>query len=270
MINDSCTPAMPSPFPGMNPYLENSQLWAEFHSRLIVAIADALNPQILPKYRAAVERRIYEMIDGDSVLVGIPDVTVTQPLNLSNSDEVTKSTVALTPQPTTVTLPMPEEVRESYLEIREVATGLVITVIELLSPKNKKPGAGRTAYEMKRQQVLGSLAHFVEIDLLRGGQPMPMLGATPSLYRILISQAEKRPRADLYALTLQTPLPTLAIPLRVGDREPQLDLQTILHDLYDRAGFALVIDYTRNPDPPLLEPDQAWLIQHLQTQGLRN
>jgi hypothetical protein len=62
----------------MNPYLEAPQLWSELHSRLIVAIADALNPQILPKYRAAVERRIYEMSDGESVLVGIPDVSVTQ------------------------------------------------------------------------------------------------------------------------------------------------------------------------------------------------
>lgn len=262
---------MPSPFPGMNPYLESPQLWTEFHSRMIVAIADALNPQILPRYRAAVERRIYEMVDGDSVLVGIPDVSVTQPIQQVRPNEMVDAVSTLAPQPVTVTLPMPEEVRESYLEIREVTTGLVVTVIELLSPKNKQPGAGRTAYESKRQQVLGSLAHFVEIDLLRNGLPMPMIGPVPSsAYRILISRAENRPRAELYALSLQAPLPTLSIPLRTGDREPILDLQTILQDLYDRAGFDLVIDYSRDPVPPLTEDDQIWLEQYLQAEGFRN
>jgi Protein of unknown function (DUF4058) len=262
---------MPSPFPGMNPYLEARQLWAEFHSRLIVAIADALNPQILPKYRAAVERRIYEMIDGDSVFVGIPDVSVTQPMNLSIPSEISNPIATLTPQPTTVTLPMPEEVRESYLEIREVATGLVITVIELLSPKNKKAGTGHTAYETKRQQVLGSLAHFLEIDLLSSGTPMPTVGRViPSRYRILISPAQKRPRADLYALALQAPIPPFTIPLRASDHEPILDLQQIIHDLYDRAGFALVIDYNQLPEAPLEEQERIWLMEQLQSQGLKN
>jgi hypothetical protein len=255
----------------MNPYLEAPQLWAEFHSRLIVAIADALNPQLLPTYRAAVERRIYEMMDGESVLVGIPDVSVTQPMNLSTINEATNPVATLAPQPTRVTLPMPEEVRESYLEIREVSTGLVITVIELLSPKNKRIGQGRTTYETKRQQILGSLAHLVEIDLLRGGTPMPMMGEIPaSSYRVLVSQAQKRPRADLYALALPMPIPTLPIPLRRGDREPLLDLQSVLHDLYDRAGFGVVLDYQRNPEPPLADSEQAWLTHHLQTQGLRD
>lgn len=255
----------------MNPYLEAPQLWSELHSRLIVAIADALNPQILPQYRAAVERRIYEMSDGESVLVGIPDVSVTQGINRPSQDELSNNIGTLTPQPTIVTLPMPEEVRESYLEIREIETGLVVTVIELLSPKNKKAGPGRIAYETKRQQVLRSFAHLVEIDLLRTGTPMPMLGqSAPSLYRILISLAHQRPRANLYSLSLQTPIPIFKVPLRRGESEPTLDLQRLIHEVYDRAGFAFVIDYNRMLSPHLTQADQTWLTQHLQSQGLIN
>ncbi len=262
---------MPSPFPGMNPYLETPQLWSEFHSRLIVAIADALNPQILPKYRAAVERRIYEMSDGESVLVGIPDVSVTQGISRPSQEELSSTIGTLTPQPTIVTVPMPEEVRESYLEIREIETGLVVTVIELLSPKNKKAGSGRIAYETKRQNILRSLAHLVEIDLLRAGTPMPMRGQfAPSLYRILISQADQRPRANLYSLSLQTPIPILKIPLRRGENEPTLDLQRLIHEVYDRAGFAFVIDYNRQLSPRLTQADQTWLTEHLKSQDLLN
>ncbi len=262
---------MPSPFPGMNPYLESPQLWQELHSRLIVAISDALNPQILPKYRAAVESRIYEMSDGESILVGIPDVSVTQTISRPTQDETSNNIATLTPQPTIVTLPMPEEIRENYLEIREVATGLVVTVIELLSPKNKKVGPGKIAYETKRQQILGSLAHLMEIDLLRTGTPMPILGqSAPSLYRILISQSHQRPRANLYSLSLQTPIPALKVPLRSGDNEPTLDLQSLIHQVYDRAGFAFVIDYNNNLSPRLAQADQIWLTEHLKSQGLRN
>ena len=255
----------------MNPYLEAPQLWSELHSRLIVAIADALNPQILPKYRAAVERRIYEMSDGESILVGIPDVSVTQGISRPSQDEISNNIGMLTPQPTIVTLPMPEAVRESYLEIREIETGLVVTVIELLSPKNKKAGPGRIAYETKRQQVLRSFAHLVEIDLLRTGTPMPMLGqSAPSLYRILISLAHQRPRANLYSLSLQTSIPIFKVPLCRGESEPTLDLQRLIHEVYDRAGFAFVIDYNRMLSPRLTQANQTWLTEHLQSQGLIN
>jgi hypothetical protein len=50
---------MPSPFPGLDPYLENPELWPEVHHRLITAIADAIGPSIRPKYRVAIEKRIY-------------------------------------------------------------------------------------------------------------------------------------------------------------------------------------------------------------------
>lgn len=260
---------MPSPFPGMNPYLENPELWAEVHSRLIVAIADSIAPQLRPKYRVAVEKRVYQMTDENSVLVGIPDVTIGRS-QTNTQQEASNIAVASPPaQPVTVDIPIPEEVREGYLEVREVGTGEVVTVIELLSPKNKRPGEGRQAYESKRQQVLGSLTHLIEIDLLRTGEPMPILGKRiESDYRILVSRSNLRPKAELYPFQLAEPIPAFSLPLRRGDTEPVVDLQTLIHGVYDRAGFDLAIDYTREPVPPLGESDTIWAKELLQQQGL--
>ena len=261
---------MRSPFPGMNPYLENPELWAEVHSRLIVAIADALAPHVRPKYRVAIEKRVYQSIDDESLLVGIPDVTVGRSTSTPIDREI--STVVASPpiKPINVNLPMPEEIREGYLEVREVGTGEVVTVIEALSPKNKRTGEGRKAYLNKRQRILGSSSHLVEIDLLRGGKPMPILGnEIPADYRILVSRSNTRPKAELYPFNLQEPIPSFPLPLRHGDREPLLDLQVLINEVYERAGLDLAIDYSSKPIPGLSESDTAWINQLLQQQGLR-
>ncbi|WP_427160192.1 DUF4058 family protein [Aliinostoc sp. HNIBRCY26] len=261
---------MPSPFPGMNPYLENRELWPEVHSRLIIAIADEIAPQLRPKYRVAVEKRVYQMTDENSVLVGIPDVVVSRSLT---NPEPEKSIIAVASPPTkpvTVSVPIPEEVREAYLEVREVGTGEVITVIEVLSPKNKRPGEGRKAYETKRQQILGSSTNLVEIDLLRSGETMPILGVPiPSHYRILVSRSKSRPQAELYPFDLREQIPSFVLPLRRDDTEPTINLKVLIDGVYDRAGFDLAIDYTQDLVPPLPETDVAWANTLLQQQGLR-
>jgi hypothetical protein len=154
-------------------------------------------------------------------------------------------------------------------EVREVGTGEVVTAIEVISPKNKRLGEGRNAYESKRQQVLGSSTHLIEIDLLRGGQPMPILDkGIQATYRILVSRSDRRPKAELYPFGLQDPIPPFQLPLRRKDTESLVDLQALLHGVYDRAGFDLVIDYTREPVPPLGESDAVWVNALLQQQGL--
>ena len=150
---------MPSPFPGMNPYLEHPQLWSEVHNRLIVNLADILGPQLRPKYRVAVEKRTY--IDrAESALIGLPDVTISS--RKVTEKESSSTTLLQETKAITVRTPMPEEFRESYLEIREISTEAVVTAIEILLPKNKRPGVGRVTYERKRLEVLGSLTHLVE------------------------------------------------------------------------------------------------------------
>jgi hypothetical protein len=255
---------MPSPFPGMNPYLENPELWPEVHHWINTFIAELLIPKLRPKYRVAIEKRVYQMTDGNSVLVGIPDVTIGRYIKTTDKEPSNIALASLATQPITVNIPIPEEVRESYLEVREVGTGEVVTVIELLSPKNKRPGEGRKAYDTKRQQVFGSSTHLVEIDLLRGGEPMPILGnQINSDYRILVSRSELRPQAELYPFNLQEKIPTFILPLRKGDTEPLVDLQSVIQDLFDRAGFDLAIDYTREPVPPIGEDDLVWVSELL-------
>jgi Protein of unknown function (DUF4058) len=256
---------MPSPFPGMDPYLESPEFWSEVHNRLIVAIADDLAPNLRPKYRVAIEQRIYlSSTNGDRPLVGIPAVTLS---NRSNPDSWSMATV-MTPssKPIAISLPLPEEVRESYLEIREINSSQVITVIELLSPKNKKFGEGRIAYERKRQKVLGSSTHLVEIDLLRQGKKFPLgaVAASPQYY-VLVARGDRRPAADLYPFTLREPIPSFPLPLAESELEPVIELQKIFDGVYDRAGFHLAIDYKNPPSPKLNNADSQWALQFLKS-----
>ena len=253
---------MPSPFPGMDPYLEQPIFWSEFHSRLIVAIADALAPSLLPKYYIGVETRTY--LDSDeNLLIGIPDAVVLSSIGRRSSDQIKPkdTVVAVQCRPQQITLPMPVSVRERYLEVREAGTDAVITVIEVLSPKNKRKGKGRLSYEEKRQQILGSMSHLVEIDLLRGDEPMAMKGVDSIAdYRIVVSQHERRPIADLYAFTLREEIPKFLLPLKEPSEATTVDLQSIVSGIYDRGGYIIRIDYKQPVPPPALsEIDRQWV-----------
>ncbi|NEO12222.1 MULTISPECIES: DUF4058 family protein [unclassified Moorena] len=273
---------MPSPFPGMNPYLEKPEYWSQVHKSLIVLIAQSLNPQLRPKYRVAIEERVYNATGDDSMLVGIPDDVVVQSSQSNHQDPSALVTVAAPSlKPMKIALPMTETVRERcsavlgvppmsdcikkwYLEVRKVETCKVITVIEILSPKNKRSAEGRSTYETKRQKILDSLTHLVEIDLLRQGKPMAMnTQAFQSHYRIVVSRSQERPQADLYAFNLPQAIPSFPLPLQPGDREPTVNLQQLLHQLYDQGSYDLAIDYSQNPPPPLSTADVAWVKQVL-------
>ena len=264
-----------SPFPGMDPYLEQPAFWSSFHSRFVVAIADAIDLLLAPEYYVEVETRVYFGEVENGLLVGIPDAIVAgdrgQSTGRGSRDRVSETgdfpmerlreynTTQTRPQQ--VEVPMPEEIGERYLEIRELQTGEVVTAIELLSPKNKRSGKGRLAYEQKRSRILNSLTNLVEIDLLRGGKPMPLSGnaiATP--YRILVSPSDRRPAADLYGFGLRDALPEIPIPLRSHDRALLLSLQPILAGVYERGRYRSRVDYLQAPPPPTLsEGDRKWL-----------
>ena len=126
-----------------------------------------------------------------------------------------------------ISLTLPEEVRESYLEIPDVVNGQVVIVIEILWPKNKRNSEGRIAYESKRNEVLANATHFIEIDLC--------------------------------AFPLQSPLPLFPLPLNGADGEPVIDLQTIFEGVYDRAGFDMVINYQELPPIKLNAADGEWV-----------
>ncbi len=214
---------MPSPFPGMDPFLENQE-WEDFHSRWNTALAEALMPRARPKYYVRVERRVECVI------------------------------------------PMPQERRETYLVIRERETHEVFTVIETLSPSNKRPRSdGRREYLEKREAILASPAHLVELDLLRGGARLPMDDRPPAGdYYAIVSRRPRRPVAHVYAWLLAHPLPVVAIPLLAQDPDVSLDLQQVFATVYDRAGYDLSLNYDAPFAPPLNTEEHAWI------QGLRN
>jgi len=260
---------MPSPFPGMNPYLEHPDRWSTVHNRLIVALADVLTPQLLPKYQVDIEKRIYEVVGMNSLLVGRPDVTVQRPRYPYPSSSANVAVSVFPSEPVRVAVPMMEEVREAYLEIKEAATQIVVTAIEVLSPTNKR-GEGRQKYEQKRQQVLNSQTHLIEIDLLREGEPLPIAGiSVASDYRVLISHSHTRPLADLYPFDLADPIPCFPVPLQANDQEPVVNLQILLNEIYERSGYDYFIDYHTDPLPPMSEAGLAWIDSLLKAQGLR-
>ena len=258
---------MPTPFPGMDPYLERAGMWEEVRTRLIVAMADALGPHVRPKYRMGVEQRTYlaVMTPDEYVLVGKPDVLVVASRHQAQFAPASGIAVSVTPH--VAELPMPEEITERYLVVREVVTGEVITVIKLLSPTNKLTREGRLQYERKRLQVLGSATHLIEIDLLRAGTPFPFRVRDPAArsdYRILVSRAHHRPQAEVYLFTIRDPTPAIPVPLQPGEAEPLLALNDLVHEVYDRAGYDLTMDYHQSPPPPpMSEQDVAWMQQLL-------
>lgn len=249
---------MNTPFPGMDPYLEHPTLWADVHDRLLATIADELVPLVAPTYYVALQRHAYLLLTGgERTYLGKPDVAVGMPkLPVGAWSPVPVASGAGVLE---VEVPMEEEVDENYLEVREVKTGKLITVIELLSPVNKIHPEGRAEYIEKRNQILRTRTNLVEIDLLRSGQPMMVFGAESTTdYRILVSPGWRRPRAQLYAFTVREPIPAFPLPLLPKDEQPLVQLNTILHNLYQRARFDLRLDYTVLPTPPLAPDDARW------------
>jgi Protein of unknown function (DUF4058) len=248
---------MASPFPGMNPYLEDS-LWREIHTYLMTAIANDLNARLPDTYRATVEQATYIAAS----VAGSPDVTI-----LGDAFDPKLhggSVLAPVVAPVQVEVPEPEEVIERWLEVKQVATNQVVTAIEILSPTNKIDSRGREQYERKRNRVLASKTHLVEIDLIRAGKPFPILHLPASRYRILISRSHTRPGAQLYPFNLPQPIPVIPIPLFIEDKELPLDLQTLLNMIYDQSRYHLAIDYSSSPPPPALTlEEQEWMQQVL-------
>ena len=245
---------MPSPFPGMNPYLEHADAWHDFHSRFLPLAAILLTPQVRPRYIVKIDEQAYvhENFEQTRSLLGRPDVGI----SLQNRNIAARATSALLTPPAIVELLTTVDIeRNTFIEILDRESRNVVTVIELLSPTNKASGPNRQQYLTKRGQILTSQTHFVEIDLLRGGQPMPVLDRPPCDYSILVHRAEEWPRAGFWPIYLGDRLPAIPIPLQAGDDEAQLDLQAIVHRIYDEAAYE---DYLYESRPePALTPNQA-------------
>mgnify|MGYP001226931640 CR=1 FL=1 len=246
---------MPSPFPGMDPFIEALE-WQDFHTTFNTVLRESLAPAVRPRYLVRVERRIYvehaPESDADSS-VRIGDVAIVESGRDGGLVGVATAASGTTVAPIVCEVPMLLEHRESYLVIRERESSQVVTVIETLSPSNKRRGSdGRREYLAKREEVIRSQTHLVELDLLRSGDPMPLKGNVPTGdYRAVVSRASLRPRADVYAWPLWHPLPEIQIPLNPGDDDVPLNLQSAFETVYERAAYELSVDYNADLDPPL-------------------
>jgi hypothetical protein len=240
----------------MNPYLEHEDAWHNFHVQFPYAAIAALVPQVRPKYYVKADEQIYihEMPEDRSGLAGRSDIFV------GRSDVATSkpgSAAVATAPSGEVPLPRVDIVRIPFVQIRDRRNRQLVTLIELLSPSNKRGGADRHQYELKRANLLSSQAHFVEIDLLRGWPRMPGLDRIASNYCVLVSRYERRPNADVWAFSVRDPLPRIPIPLLEGDPDAVLDLKALLDRLYDEGGYEEFI-YQTEPEPPLSASDLAW------------
>lgn len=259
---------MPSPFPGMDPYLELGPRWPDLHQRLITYSSELLQPQLLPKYIARIDERI-ELIPYGSEF--IPDVMVVEPpRKLSETKVSYGSLVADEPQTIRV---LDDERRVPYIQVVSVASGEVITLVEILSPANKT-GRGRDQYFEKQDEILDSPVNFIEIDLL--SRPTATYArffevSSPHDWRYIVSvsRPQRRTSVEVYAIPLRDRLPRCKIPLLPEDDDVVLDLPTILARCYQVGGYHLLLDYSKPPPVSLSKAEEEWMEALLVEKGFR-
>jgi hypothetical protein len=258
-----------SPFPGMDPYLEAPGLWPDVHNRLATIFAEQLAPLLAPKYIADLHTQVVidRVWDTPAAHQGVvPDMAVTQPVP-ETSGPLAASTMSPPPLRLRIPVPMPVRLVSVYIRSREHET--LVTVIEILSPVNKRPGRGRQEYLDKRAALLESSVHLVEIDLLRQWPRMPLEDPLPACdYLAVVSDASERPVCEVWPLGLRQPLPVLPIPLVAPDPRVPLDVNQALHTAYARARYDLRVDYSRPPSPPLSPEQAAWAAALLDEEAL--
>lgn len=262
--------SMKSPFPGMDPYLE--QHWRDVHTSLMVYLRDQIDEQLPADLSARVEEGVFvDTEDGKGRGVA-PDVTIAErsgTWSMSAAAVVDRTSSALAEAMIVPVEPLPQR----HVEIFDLtAGGRVVTAIEVLSPTNKSEG--RAAYRKKQSEYLASAVNLVEIDLLREGTftlAVPLDRIHPKLrspYMACIRRVTNPSEAEVYRIALTEKLPTIPIPLRPTDRDVTLNLQALIEQCYQRGRYGS-IDYQVEPQPAVSADQQAWMDRLLREQGRR-
>lgn len=250
-----------SPFPGMDPFLEDPTEWGGVHTRLMNSISDQLAALVQPNFSVKIEQYVYLITADEARSQQIaPDVYLVETL-----PQTAWPGAALGIATPTLVEPLYElEVTERWIEIRDKRDRQVVTAIEVLSPFNKaKNTPGRTAFLRKRNNVMSTRTHWVEIDLLRAGERPPEV-ANKSDYYALLKRSGLLGAYEVWYFDLRDRMPTIAIPLRAPFADVPLDLQAAFDDTYRRGGYASDLDYTADvPTPVLRPPVAAWVSQQI-------
>jgi hypothetical protein len=240
----------------MNPYLEHPAIWHDFRERFMPLAAEFIGSQVLPRYFVKIDQHLYihQPDAAERLFIGRGDVAVTPGVPTAVTDQTATQILEAPEQVEQVVV---DEERVSFLEIRDRDSRQLITVVELLSPSNKYAGPDREQYLGKHYNLLKTAANLVEIDLLRGGPRMPWLNLPPCAYCVVVSRWYRRPRAGAWPIDLRDRLPVIPVPLKQGEADATLDLQQVLHRIYDVAGYAYYI-YTNELEPALSAEDAVW------------
>jgi hypothetical protein len=250
---------MKSPFPGMDPFLEEPAFWPDFHIRFINAWCEAIADALPPHYEATLGERVYLVEhDLDMQKLGFPDVAVTRD-DLAAPAPARAATATATLKPVTIPLATLDGPRSTYIEILYQPDHILVATLELLSPANKEQ-PGRTEYLAKRRALIFQQVHLVELDLLLGGCRLPMGKPLPAAdHYYLVSRSDRRPDCDVYRWQLDRPLPALPVPLRTPDPDICVDLAALFNTAYARGRFFRRINY-QAPIPTVINKrDQAWV-----------
>lgn len=262
---------MPSPFPGMDPYLEHPTVWPGMHGRLIARIATTLLEQLRPRgYYVDIGERIWLEAPGREVY---PDIVAAQ---LKSPRRESGGTATLTVDEPVRVSKAEVELRQAYIEVFEQGTHQIVAGIEILSHANKVPSKGRKLYLRKQKELRQAGIHLVEIDLLRAGKhvlavPLATVEARrPWDYLVNIGRCGGE-QYEFYPIGLRDVLPRVRIPLKSGDEDGSLDLQQSLNTAYEVGPYPERLDdYSGQPLPPLRVEYTAWAEELLMRAGFRS
>lgn len=267
---------MRSPFPGMDPYLEDPALWPGLHDKINYNLVEALNGVLPEDYVADLEHRLYVTHRDTHIIPNV--VTMREAARERLSSGAGSTAVLQRGDKPAILFAPPEEVSESYVEIRHLTIPKrVVTVIEVLSHSNKTPGSeGRKSYLQKQRDVLNSEVHLQEIDLLRKGEhtlapPYERIVMEYGRwdYLVSLSRSSDRARYELHLCSVRRNLPRIDVPLANGDPDVVVDLQAVFDRCYAAGAYPRQVDYRREPYFPLEEPDKSWADVLLTEKGLR-
>ncbi len=260
---------MPSPFPGMDPWLESPEHWHNVHQILITLIASELNRTLPEGFAATIDENVYLISPDDRFL---PDVAILRTNNFATAPNLpTASGGLLVATAPFEIIEEAEEVREPFIKVVTTqGKRHVVTVIEVLSPINKT-GAGREQYRKKQLDILESAAHLLEIDFLRGGQHTVAVDQTSLIaqyrgfwnYLVCLHRAGVGSRYTCWPIALADPLPIVFVPLTVGSNDIVLDLGALFIRCYDEGPFRRTVDYSQPPAPRLKPSEMTWAAEWL-------
>ncbi len=261
---------MPCPFPGMDPYLERREIWADFHDNLIARVQAALQPLLRPRYVAVTQDRIYVVESERAVR---PDVSVVRTSSRESSPPSHRTVLELD-TPVVFDL-VREEIREPLIHIVETASGnRLVTAMEVLSPTYKETRDGRTAYLQESGELWEGGANLVEIDLWPGGEPIVRVprerleSLRPWRYVVAVSRFEP-PKQEVYRKTLDQRLPRVGVPLAKGDLDVPLDLQAVFARCWEEGPYPELLRYDGPPPGGLSAEEARWAEGILRTAGIR-